>query len=204
MQMNKKIAALGLVTFLSLAGNLYFSGHLLGRSMGGGDCGQSSYNADKKAEWKKKDHELRKSMTPEDRAIVKQSMMEKREAFTEKREALDAARDKVFAAMSADDFDKATLDAALAEEQARKGDMLMLIRDAKMETMKKLSPKGQEAFKNIRRTFDADSMRSGRDGDRRIGQGQLLRKLKERMDDAEALPEPQPEAPTPPAEPDKP
>ena len=190
MQINKKIAALGLVTFLSLAGNLYFAGHLLGRSFGG-EGGGSSYSTDKKAEWKRKDAELRKSMSPEDRDIVKKSMMENREAFNEKREALDAARDKVFAAMNADDFDKQALDAALAEEQARKGDMLMMIRDVKAETMKKLSPKGQEVFKNIRRTFDGDGMRGGHDGERRIGQGQLLRKFKERMDadKVEALPE---------------
>lgn len=199
MQINKKIAALGLVTFLSLAGNLYFAGHFLGRSMGG-DMGESSYHSDKKAEWKKKDHALRKSMSPEDRAIVKQAMLDNRDAFNEKRQALDAARDKVFAAMNADDFDKATLDAALAEEKSRKSDMLMMIRDTKAETMKKLSPKGQEAFKNIRRTFDGDSMRGGPDGERRIGQGQLLRKFKERMEDTETAPE----AAATPAEPDKP
>lgn len=137
---NKTVIVLGSLLFLSLAGNLFMGGVLLGKGYG---------PHGKHAEWEKRDRELKEKLSEQDRAILKESMTANRDRFKELKEKREAARDKVGAAIDAEPFDQQALDEALKAEQQVKMELLTAMRDAKKSAMEKLSPEGRAVLEKM-------------------------------------------------------
>lgn len=164
--MQKLIIIMGGALFLSLATNLFMAGYMIGHHASGGDT--AAVNAppkpgmaeDRKAEWQKRDEELRKNISAEDRKIFEDIKQQNREKIQGLRKTLEAARDRVEEAEHADPFDRDKLEAAMREEAAAKADLLATVRGMRKEIAGKLSPEGRAAMEKLR-------PRAGRPGERR-------------------------------------
>lgn len=140
MKMNKTKIFFGLLLFLSLAGNMFMGGILLGNTY--------------KAWHPEKREELRQNLSAEDRQIVRREMIAQRDTFNSLRKNLDDARQKIEEALQANNSD--ALEEALKEEKAAKADILRLIQASREAAMDKMSPAGRDALQDI---IDANSIR---------------------------------------------
>lgn len=145
MPVNKLVIVLGALLFVSLAGNFFMGGVLIGKTM----SGQERY--DRKEEWEKRDRMLKARLSEDDRNILKGKMEAKREKFRELKGSLDDARAQVEAAMEAKPFDQAALDEALRREKEAKMTLLNSMREAKQEAMEGLSPEGRKTLEEMGR-----------------------------------------------------
>lgn len=144
MNRDKLLIILGAALFISLTANLFAAGLLFGRSYEAGrgpDAGR--------AEWQKKDEELRKQLSESDKKIIKAGMQQRREQFHALKDDLEAARQKVEDAQMATPFDQTALEAALKAEQEKKTALLQSMRQARDEISAKLSPEGRDAFSKL-------------------------------------------------------
>lgn len=137
---NKTVVVLGSLLFLSLAGNLFMGGALLGKGYG---------HQPRHAEWEKRDRELKEKLSEQDRAALKESMAANSERFKALKDRREEAREVVRAAMEAEPFDQQALDAALKAEQEVKMELLTAMREAKAQAMEKLSPEGRAVLEKM-------------------------------------------------------
>jgi Spy/CpxP family protein refolding chaperone len=164
MNRDKLLIILGAALFISLTANLFAAGILFGRSYDAGKGPDA-----RRAEWQKKDEELRKKLSESDKKIIKAGMQQRREQFHALKDALDAARQKVEDAQMATPFDQAALDTALKAEQEKKTALLEAMRKAREDISAKLSPEGRETFSKLavgKRFGGGGGHWRGRGGDR--------------------------------------
>ncbi|TAL37804.1 MAG: periplasmic heavy metal sensor [Alphaproteobacteria bacterium] len=144
MNRDKLLIILGGALFISLTANLFAAGILFGRSYESGRGPDA-----RRAEWQKKDEELRKKLSESDKKIIKAGMQQQRGQFHALKDGLDAARQKVEDAQMATPFDQAALDAALKAEQEKRTALLEAMRKAREDISAKLSPEGRETFNKL-------------------------------------------------------
>jgi uncharacterized membrane protein len=159
MKFDRVTVSLSAALFMSLVGNLFLGGIILGENV---------KDLPIQAEWMQKSAILRHQLSPKDEKILKASMRENQKRFNEMRRDLEDIRRDIKAATHAVPFDQETLDAALKEEKQKKLEILRLMQEARKEVMKKLSPEGVKALQktapppraSVRRTIvppqDAD------------------------------------------------
>ncbi len=126
------ILAAGL--FVSLLGNCFLGGHLIGRFHGHPGMMPPNAAADKT---------LRDKLSEADRKVMKQAMEQGRERMDKLHDELESARKAVGDAVKAEPFDPAALDAALTKEKNEKMAFLLTIREARADISQKLSPQGR-------------------------------------------------------------
>jgi Spy/CpxP family protein refolding chaperone len=143
MNRDKLVIILGAALFLSLAGNFFMAGKMLGGSY------EHGMEAGPPADWQKRDEEMRKKLSESDRNILKTSMQQHRPQIQALKEELANARQKVWDAQNAQPFDQAALDAALKDESEKKIAFLHMIRQTREEISTKLSPEGQATFSKL-------------------------------------------------------
>lgn len=164
MNRDKLVIILGAALFLSLTVNLFAGGILIGKSY---DAGRRSDA--RRAEWQKRDEELRKQLSEADKKIIKKGMQQRRKEFGMLKDNLEAARQKVEDAQMATPFDQAALDAALKAEQEKKTALLQAMRQGRDEISAQLSPEGRAIFSKLgygKRFEGGGRWRGGRAGDR--------------------------------------
>lgn len=145
--MNKLATVLGGLLFLSLAGNIFMGGLMLG-DRASRDVARPS--DDRRAEWRKRDEALVKKLSAPDAAILKE-VKGKYEAEMEiRRTELDAARDKLEAAHAADPVDSIAIEKAGREEALKKAALLKTVRAARKEISGRLSPEGRAEMEKMR------------------------------------------------------
>jgi hypothetical protein len=174
--MNKLVIILGGALFLSLAGNLFMAGYMIGdRASGGAEVTASARSGERKPDWKKRDEELRKKLSDADRKIFEAVKAGNRETIQELKKKLEAAHDRVKDVEHGDPVDQAALEAALRDEAAAKSEFLTAIRAMRKEIADKLSPEGRAAMEKSRPLREK---REGRRGERR--RGEFMERLRER------------------------
>lgn len=172
MNRDKLVVILGAALFLSLAGNLFMGGIMLGHSYAPPE--QHDQDAARHAEWQKRDEELRRQLSEPDRKVLKQAMQEHRPQFQAMRQELEQARQKVEEAQSAQPFDQQALDAALHDEAEKKSQLVQMMHKTKDEIAQQLSPEGREIFSKVMRARRGEGMGRRRDrggDDMRPGEG---------------------------------
>lgn len=142
MTLNKLSIALGISLFLSLSANLFLGGMLLGKTV-------SRSDGKGRAEWEKKDEQLRQALSGDDRKVLQEAMRGSREKFKALREELEAARKSVTEAMSAVPSDQAVLDEFLRIEKEKKAELLRLMQQTRQEALQRLSPEGRDALQKM-------------------------------------------------------
>lgn len=163
MQSSRLTIILGALLFLSLTGNLFLGGVMLGKNYGGGD-GKRGY--DRHAEWKKRDSFLKEKLSEKDRSILKEHMSANRDKFKQLKNKLDDTRDAVESTMRAEPFDQAALDSALRAEKELKAELLTVMREAKQQALEKLSPEGRQTLEKMRAERGGEKMRAERGGEK--------------------------------------
>lgn len=159
--MNRLVAVLGAALFLSLAGNLFMAGYMLGHKVTAPAATPAPGSDDaRRAEWKKRDAELRRTLSDADRKVFEDMKAQNKDKVDALRQAVNDAHDKVEAAQSADPFDAAQLDDAMRAEAAAKAEFVTTMRALRKEIAGKLSPEGRAAMEKLR------PPREGRDGRR--------------------------------------
>ncbi|HYD16893.1 MAG TPA: periplasmic heavy metal sensor [Patescibacteria group bacterium] len=154
--MNKLAAILGGLLFVSLAGNLFMGGLMLGHrasvvetpSPGAVSSVQSS--EDRRAEWRKRDQMLRERLSEADRAIFEEIKQKYHDQIEQKRIALDQARERLEEAQSAEIIDTPAIEEAGREEAVRRAEFLQAIRAARKEISGRLSPEGRIQMERLR------------------------------------------------------
>lgn len=156
--MNKLATVLGGLLFLSLAGNIFMGGLMLG-DLASKEAAKPADN--RRAEWRKRDEQLMKKLSDADRAILVE-VKGKYEAEMEiRRTELEAAREKLEAAHSADPVDSIAIEKAGREEAMKKAALLKTVRAARKEISGRLSPEGRAEMEKMR------PPKGGKRGDRR-------------------------------------
>lgn len=179
--MNRLVAVLGAALFLSLAGNLFMAGYMLGHKVTAPAAAPAPGSEDaRRAEWKKRDAELRRTLSDADRKVFEDMKAQNKDKVDALKKAVGDAHDKVEAAQSADPFDAAQLDAAMRAEAAAKAEFVTTMRALRKEISSKLSPEGRAAMEKLR------PPREGRDGhrlrERRDGmRGEFMERRRARM-----------------------
>lgn len=135
---------------LSLSANVFFGGVYFSGWHGG-----SPY----KSGYRSMDESLKKSLSENDREILKKDMEVNRPRFRQLRDELQAAREKVEQAMRAEPLDQQALDAAMAEQEKAEEAMRSLVREVRKNTAAKLSPEGRSAFARHMRERDESRFR---------------------------------------------
>lgn len=156
--MNKLATVLGGLLFLSLAGNIFMGGLMLGDRASKEAAKPAD---DRRAEWRKRDEQLMKKLSDADRAILTE-VKGKYEAEMEiRRTELEAAREKLESAHAADPVDSIAIEKAGREEALKKAALLKTVRAARKEISGRLSPEGRAEMEKMR------PPKGGKHGDRR-------------------------------------
>lgn len=156
--MNKLATVLGGLLFLSLAGNIFMGGLMLGDRA----SKEAAKPADaRRAEWRKRDEQLMKKLSDADRAILTEVKGKYEAEMETRRTELEAAREKLEAAHSADPVDTIAIEKAGREEAMKKAALLKTVRAARKEISGRLSPEGREEMEKMR------PPKGGKRGDRR-------------------------------------
>lgn len=187
MRIEKITLVLGIMLMLSLAGNLFMGGVLMGK--GYSQKGQVSGERGEISErLMQKEKDLREKLSQADLDILNKDMETHRASFKNMREDLEAARDAVRHAMDAEPFDQQALDIALAAEQEIKNEILKTMRAAREATVKRLSTEGQNVLRRAGHQFGGDKI-----GDRNSERAKRWREWREkRMEQRRQLQEGQP------------
>lgn len=176
MPREKIITILGALLFLSLAGNLFMAGHMLGERAALGEKPPLAGDA-RKAEWKKRDALLRERLSPADRKVFEEAKAQNRPRIEALKKDLEAARERVAAAQMTDPFDAQALEQAVREEAEKKAAFLAVIREMRRDIAQRLSPEGRAQMEKLAPRGD----RAGKDGRRRG----MLEKMRERRMDGD-------------------
>lgn len=172
--MNKLVIALGGALFLSLAGNLFMAGYMIGnKASGGTEVAAPAQRGERKPDWKKRDEELQKKLSDADRKVfetVKESNKETIRAFKAK---LEEARERVREAERADPVDQAALEGATKAQAAARAEFMGAIRAMRKEIAEKLSPEGRAEMEKMR------PLRDKREGRREGRRGEFRERLRE-------------------------
>lgn len=152
MKLDKLVIILGALLFLSLSGNMFMAGLMIGHSVEadreaparGPDARPEDARQD---EWKQRDQQIQKKLSAEDRAVVEAAKAKDGPQIVALRKTLKEAHAKVEAAQSAEPFDQAAVDDALKAEAAAKSDLVKAMRAARQNVLEKLSPEGRETVK---------------------------------------------------------
>ncbi len=147
--MNKLAAVLGGMLFLSLAGNLFMGGLMLG-DRASNAAQKPSPSDDRRAEWRKRDEMLRKKLSESDRAILEEVKGKYEAEMETRRNELEAARERLEAAHAADPVDSIAIEKAGREEALKKAELLKTVRAARKEISGRLSPEGRIEMEKIR------------------------------------------------------
>lgn len=162
MKIDKIAIILGALLFLSLSGNMFMAGLMLGHSVNAGGG-----KPERDAEWKQRDEQLQKKLSPADRAVVEAAKRKARPKIDALRKALNDAQARLAAAQAAEPYDQSAIDAAVKAEADAKAEILKAMRQARQDVMEQLSPEGRETVKSLapwkklnghpgkRRDFDA-------------------------------------------------
>ncbi|MCC7036091.1 MAG: periplasmic heavy metal sensor [Alphaproteobacteria bacterium] len=156
--MNRLATVLGGLLFLSLAGNIFMGGLMLGDRASKEVAKPAD---DRRAEWRKRDEELMKRLSDADRAILTEVKGKYEAEMETRRTELEAAREKLEAAHAADPVDSIAIEKAGREEALKKAELLKTVRAARKEISGRLSPEGRAEMEKMR------PPKSGRHGDRR-------------------------------------
>lgn len=176
--MNRLVAVLGAALFLSLAGNLFMAGYMLGHKVTPRAEAPAPGSEDaRRAEWKKRDAELRRTLSDSDRKVFEDMKAQNKDKVDALKKAVGDAHDKVEAAQSADPFDAAQLDAAMRAEAAAKAEFVATMRALRKEISSKLSPEGRAAMEKLRPPREGRRMHERRDGMR----GEFMERRRARM-----------------------
>ncbi len=161
--MNKLAAVLGGMLFLSLAGNLFMGGLMLGDSASkeAQKPASSDSSGDRRAEWRKRDEMLRKKLSDADRAILEEVKGKYEAEMQTRRNELEAARERLEAAHAADPVDSLAIEKAGREEALKKAELLKTVRAARREISSRLSTEGRAEMEKMR------PPKGGKHGDRR-------------------------------------
>ncbi len=158
MNREKLTIVLGAALLISLVGNFYMAGLMMGRSYsareqhGPGEAGEPH-----RGEWQRREAEMRRQMSPADREILKKAMQERRPKFQALRQQLEEAHQKVEDAQNAEPFDQKALDETMQAERDKKSELLQAQRQARQEIMQQLSPEGRTIFSKVVRQRFADA-----------------------------------------------
>jgi Spy/CpxP family protein refolding chaperone len=156
--MNRLTTVLGGLLFLSLAGNIFMGGLMLGDRA----SKEAAKPADaRRAEWRKRDEELMKKLSDADRAILTEVKGKYEAEMETRRTELEAAREKLEAAHAADPVDSIAIEKAGREEALKKAELLKTVRAARKEISGRLSPEGRAEMEKMR------PPKGSRHGDRR-------------------------------------
>lgn len=139
MKIDKPVAILGVLLFVSLVANLFMGGILLGHRMG-----------PPMAEWQVRGGDARPHLSEKDEKILKNAMRDNQKEFEEMRKDLEDIRQDIKAATHAEPFDQDVLDAALREEQKKKMEILQLMQETRKEVLQKLSPEGVRTLQSMK------------------------------------------------------
>lgn len=145
--MNKVATVLGGLLFLSLAGNIFMGGLMLGDRASREAAKPSD---DRRAEWRKRDEELMKRLSATDRTILKEVKGKYEAEMETRRRELEAAREKLEAAHAADPVDSIAIEKAGREEALKKAALLKTVRAARKEISGQLSPEGRAEMEKMR------------------------------------------------------
>lgn len=156
--MNRLATVLGGLLFLSLAGNIFMGGLMLGDRASKEAAKPAD---DRRAEWRKRDEELMKKLSDADRAILTEVKGKYEAEMETRRTELEAAREKLEAAHAADPVDSIAIEKAGREEALKKAELLKTVRAARKEISGRLSPEGRAEMEKMR------PPKGGRHGDRR-------------------------------------
>ena len=151
MKLDKIVIVLGALLFISLSGNMFMAGLMLGQSVNietaANDAAKPPPAHD--ADWKQKDEQIQKKLSAEDRSIVEEAKKNDRPKIDALRQTLKDTHEKLEAAQSAEPFDQSAVDAAVHAEADAKAEMLKALRQARQNVMEKLSPEGRETIKTL-------------------------------------------------------
>ena len=156
--MNRLATVLGGLLFLSLAGNIFMGGLMLGDRASKEAAKPAD---DRRAEWRKRDEELMKKLSDADRAILIEVKGRYEAEMETRRTELEAAREKLEAAHAADPVDSIAIEKAGREEALKKAELLKTVRAARKEISGRLSPEGRAEMEKMR------PPKGGKRGDRR-------------------------------------
>lgn len=155
--MNRLAVVFGAALFLSLAGNLFMAGYMIGHRASAVDAPappgpprESASHEDRRAEWKKRDAELRRHLSDADRKIFEEVKARDQAKVDALRDALDAARGRVESAQNADPFDRAALEEAMRQETMAKAEFLSTVRGLRKEIAGRISPEGRALMEKFR------------------------------------------------------
>lgn len=140
MKLEKPVLILGVALFVSLVGNLFMGGMLLGHQMG----------PSQQSEWQARTQQVRAHLSEKDEKILKNAMRDNQKQFEEMRKDLEDIRQDIKAASHAEPFDQETLDAALREEKQKKMEILKFMQETRQEVLQKLSPEGVQILQRMK------------------------------------------------------
>ena len=150
MKVDKLVIILGAALFLSLSVNLFVAGLMVGQSVESRDDKKDPDADPKKAEWQKRDAQLREKLSSPDRDILEAARKENHDKIEGLRNALDDAHSKVEEAQNAEPFDQQAFDAAVSAEAAKKAELLKTVRALRQEVMQKMSPEGRAEMQKLK------------------------------------------------------
>lgn len=180
MTTGKLAAILGVLLFLSLAGNVFMAGYVIGQKAGGAAPEQHAPENDKRKAWQKRDEALRQKLSPDDLRIFESARDKNRPRIEALKADLEKARENVMAAQTAEPFDQQALDAAVKEEAEKKTVFLQAIREMRKDIFTQLSPEGRREMRKLH-ARDGRQDRGARD-ERRRERREMMR---ERMQNGE-------------------
>lgn len=184
MTTGKLAATLGVLLFLSLAGNVFMAGYVIGQKAGGGASPeQPAPENDKRKAWQKRDEALRQKLSPEDLRIFEQARERNRPRIEALKAELEKARENVLAAQNADPFDRQALDAAVEDEVEKKTVFLQALREMRKDISAQLSPEGRKEMRKLH-ARDGHKAKDGRRGDDR--REMRRERIRERIQNGEA------------------
>lgn len=186
MTTGKLAATLGVLLFLSLAGNVFQAGYFLGQRAGDAAPEQPAPDNDKRKAWQKRDEALRQKLSPEDLKIFEAARDKNRPKIEALKAELDKARENVLAAQTADPFDQQALDAAVEEEAEKKTVFLQAIREMRKDIFTQLSPEGRKEMRKLH-ARDGHKGKDGRRSDAPRGdrRDKIRERIRERIENGE-------------------
>lgn len=165
MTTGKLAATLGVLLFLSLAGNVFMAGYVIGQKAGDAAPEQPAPENDKRKAWQKRDEALRQKLSPEDLKIFEAARDKNRPRIEALKAELEKARENVMAAQTAEPFEQQALDAAVEEEAEKKTVFLQALREMRKDIFTRLSPEGRKEMRKLH----ARDGKHDRRGERRDG-----------------------------------
>jgi uncharacterized membrane protein len=139
MKKEKLLPVLAVCLFISLGANIFIGSHMIGHFAQGRWSEMAA------------DHRLRKSLTEQDRQILKKTVAENQEKMAVMLSGIAGAKEQAEIAVKADPFDAKALDAALTAEKSQKMKALLFVHEIREAVMKQMSPEGRAILLKMKR-----------------------------------------------------